>query len=186
MPTTGEVGGVVGERVRAPPLAGGGRYVDYLAARFLLLELRHERLCAEIRPRHFDVQDELEDAVFKVEDGDAVGAPREGGVVDEHIHAPELRDRPVDHVLDVFLVGDVRHERQRLDAVRLHLLGDAVNVAPADRLLVVRERRGVAPRAGDDDVRAEFGEADRRRPSDSPQPAGSGDYRNFSVKFAHR
>ena len=142
-----------------PPLARGGGDVDDLPTMPLLLKRADKGLGAQVGARDLDVYNTLEDTVVEVQDRYAVRAARVGSVVDKHVHAAKLLYGLIDHVLDVLLVGHVRDQRQRLDAVRLDLVGDAVNVAPVDGLLIVRERGRVSARPGHHHVRAQLREA---------------------------
>ena len=91
-------------------------------------------------------------------------APARTGVVDEHIDAVELFNRPFDERFDVVFPPDVATERKRPYA-ELCKLG----------------RRFLAPfelACADDDVRTELGESDRHLPADATSAAG--DDRRFA------
>ena len=109
--------------------------------------LRH-RLAAQIRAAHLDVNHLLKYVRVELDQGYAVRAVAIGSVVDEDVDASELLKGALDHGIDIGFVGHVANQGESAAAQCAHLVGGALDVAPADFLLVGRERGRVAARAG--------------------------------------
>src|SRR5262245_16975673 len=127
----------------------------------------------------------MPDRLVEVGDGDAVVATRVGGVVDEHVDAPERGHDAIDEILDRLGAAHVADPRHRAPAALTHLLRGALDVLPAGLLLVVRIRRRIAAGSRDDDIGALARERDCGRAADPAQPSGARDDRKLAVEKSH-
>ena len=125
----------------AAALTGGRGDINYLASA-CFNQVRNCRLGAQICAGYLDVHDALEDFLWQIEDGHAVGAAGVGGVVDEYIKPAELFNGSVYHHLYIVGTGDIDRERERARALLADLVCGAFDVAPA-RLPSHREGSGL-------------------------------------------
>ena len=114
-----------------------------------------------------------------------VRSPGGGGIIDQDIDPTQGRERLFDRPLDIGAVGDIGDQRQAALAPLADLIGHAVNIAPADRLLVVRVAGRVTTGAGHHQVGAQLGQGHGGRPANAAQAPGAGDNCDFSIQYAH-
>ena len=167
-----------------PALAGDGGDVDDLAALALGVDVADRRLGAEERAAHLHVHHALEECGVQVRYRRSILAAGDGGVVDQDVDAAELADDLFDGRVGLLLVGDIESQRESTSSLGLDLLHDAVDVLPAHGLLVVRERRRIAPGAADRDIGAETRERHCRSATDAAQTACTGHQRDLAFEFS--
>ena len=170
----------------AAPLPGDRGDVDDLPALALRIDVTNDRLRAEERSADLDIHNALEEVGIEIRHGRSVFAPRDGGVVDEDVDAAELAHNSLDGRLGLLPVGDVEAQRQPAAAFGTNLLNDAVDVFPANGLLVIRKRRRIAPGSAHRDIGAKARKRYGGGPTDAAKPAGAGNQRNSAFKFLRR
>src|SRR5205807_2542151 len=142
-------------------------------------------LAQQERAGELDLEHAMPDPLVELSDGHAVVAARIGGVVHEYVDAPKGSHDAIDEILDCRGTTHVADPGQRAAPALADLLRGALDVLPAGLLLVVRIRRGIAPRSRHHHVGAFTRERDRGRPADPAQSTGSGDDRDPSVQMSH-
>src|SRR4029453_1275338 len=76
------------------------------------------------RPRELDLEHAMPHGLVELGDGHAIVAARIGGVVDEHVDAPEGCHATIDEILDRLGAAHVADPRHRAPAALADLLRD--------------------------------------------------------------
>jgi hypothetical protein len=144
-------------------------------------------MCLQARkaPVSLMSRDLAPDRLVEVRDRHPVVAARVGGVVHEDVDAPEGPEGRLHQTLDRLRPTHVPHEGERTTSGGTDLLRSALDVAPADLLLVVGEAGGIPPGARDHHVGAEPGQGHRGGAADPAPAARARDQRHLAVEYAH-